>query len=107
MGATETITVGYPGQHDTLAAQFPGTDTSHRAVAGAALLAYLDGWLAGYDDAYDAGLTEGYDFALLTVERARGIYGYDEAGKDSAALQWVGQRIVRERAAGENGEVAR
>ena len=98
MSATETITVGYPGQHDArarrrelqalidqrdldgwasdayadmLAARFPGTDAIHRAVAGAAMLAYLDGWLAGYDDAYDAGLTEGYNFALLLVERAR------------------------------------
>jgi len=88
-----------------LAARFPGTDDLHRAVAHAAMLGYLDGWLAGYDHAYDAGLTEGYNFALTMVEKARGIYGYDEAGTDSAALRWVAQRITQERAAGENREV--
>jgi hypothetical protein len=84
-----------------LAAQFPGTDDRHRGVAHAGMLGYLDGWLAAYDAAYDAGLTEGYNFALLMVEQARGIYGYDEDGKDSAALQWVGQRITQERDAGD------
>lgn len=91
---------------DTLAARFPGTDALHRAVAGAAMLGYLDGWLAAYDHAYDAGLTEGYDFALLTVERARGIYGYDEDGKDRAALLWVGQRITQERGVGDERRAA-
>ncbi len=50
---------------DTLAARFPERDPLHRGMAHMAMLAYMDGWLAGYDHGYCSGIEEGKDIVRL------------------------------------------
>ena len=80
---------------DTLANRFPGTDLIDRGLAHHMMVAYMDGWLAGNDDGYSSGTDSELDFALNLIEKARGMYG-----AENAALQWVEQRIKQERHAG-------
>jgi len=50
---------------DTLAARFPGRDPLQRSSAHMALLAYMDGWLVGYEAGYYPGIEEGKDIVRL------------------------------------------
>ena len=80
---------------DRLADRFPGTDLIDRGVAHHMLIAYMDGWLAGNDDGYSSGTDSELDFALTLIEKARGMYG-----AENAALQWVERRLNDELDAG-------
>lgn len=86
---------------DTLAEQYPQRDPLNRGIAHIAMIAHMDGWIAGNDEGYDRGADDAHDFCADLLGRARALIPHSDdhiARITTVALDWFAARIQVERA---------